>query len=348
MRTFIRSHRVDDCLDSLEGIVVDVEILDLLAYPRNHRSQILDVTHLLDLLDLTHEIVEVELVLAEFLLQALSLFLVELLLSTLHKAHHVAHTEDSIRHTRWMEHVDGLHLLASTDELDRLRHHRANREGCTTAGVAIELREHYAIEIQTVVEFLCRVHSILTRHRVDHEQRLVWMEEVLQALNLVHHLLIDGQTTGGIDDYHVVTFGFSLLQGVFGNRDDVFVLQFRVDGNANLFSHHVQLLDSSRAIDVASHEQRLLVALVLQHIGEFARERGLTRTLQSRHQNNGRSVLELQVDSLTTHEFSQLVVHKLHHELSGLDGREHVHTHCLLLHSVGEGLCHLVVHVGIE
>ena len=82
---FERSHRLDDSLNALEGIVVDVHILNSLAHTRNHRSQVLQVTHLLDLGNLRHEIVEVKLVFRNFLLQAARLFLVILLLCALNK-----------------------------------------------------------------------------------------------------------------------------------------------------------------------------------------------------------------------------------------------------------------------
>ena len=90
------------------------------------------------------------------------------------------------------------------------------------------------------------------------------------------------------------------------------------------------------------------MALVLQHVGKLSGERGFTRTLQTRHEDNSRFVLKFQVYSLSTHELCQFVVHELHHELSRLDGRKHVHTQCLLLHRVGESLRHLVVYVGVE
>ena len=242
-----------------------------------------------------------------------------------------------------MEHIDGLHLLTRTNELDRLRHHRTDREGSTTTGVTVEFRQHH--------ELLSGIHGILTSHRIDHEEGLVGMDCILQRLNLIHHLLIDGQTTSGIDDDYIVGLSLGLLNGVVGNLHHVLIVRFRIDGHAYSLSHDLQLLDSSGTIDVAGHQQRLLVMTRLQQVGKLTAERGLTRTLQTRHQDDGRctrTALDLQFGSLASHQFRQLVVHNLHHQLAGLHGSEHVHTHRLLLHGIRERLCHLVVHVGIK
>ena len=73
-------HRVNYRLNALECIVVDVDVLDCLAQTRNHACQILDVTHFLDLLNLSKEVVEVECVLCNLLLQLTRFLFVELLL----------------------------------------------------------------------------------------------------------------------------------------------------------------------------------------------------------------------------------------------------------------------------
>ena len=95
---FLRGHGVDDGLDAFEGVVVDVDILDGLAYAGNHAGQFLQVAHLLDLLDLVQEIVEVELVLLDFALQPLGFFFVILLLGAFHQRYDVAHAQDAVRH----------------------------------------------------------------------------------------------------------------------------------------------------------------------------------------------------------------------------------------------------------
>ena len=48
------------------------------------------------------------------------------------------------------------------------------------------------------------------------------------------------------------------------------------------------------------------------------------------------------------HEGCKFIVHDFYHQLSGLDGGEYVLSDGLVLHCVGECLCHLVVYVGVE
>jgi len=137
-------HGVDDRFDTLERVLVDVDILQRLAYAGDHRGQVFEVTHALDLLYLTEEVVEVKLVLGQLLLQAPRLGFVILLLCAFHERDHVAHAEDTVGHTFGMEHIERLHLFARADELDGLVDHRADRERRTTTRIAIELREHPA------------------------------------------------------------------------------------------------------------------------------------------------------------------------------------------------------------
>ena len=53
---------------TFEGIIVHVQVLQRFPYPGNHSSQVLQVTHLFNLLDLGKEIIEVELVFGYFFL----------------------------------------------------------------------------------------------------------------------------------------------------------------------------------------------------------------------------------------------------------------------------------------
>ena len=125
-----------------------------------------------------------------------------------------------------MEYVDSLHLFACTNKLDRLGNNGADTQRSTATGVAIELGEHNAIEIQTVVEFLCCVYSILTSHRVYYEQCFIRIESLLERRNLVHHFLVNSQSTGGIHDYYIVTLSLSLLDGIVGDGDNILAIRF--------------------------------------------------------------------------------------------------------------------------
>ena len=156
------------------------------------------------MLYLLQEVVEVKLVFGNLLLQAAGLLLVILFLGALHEGNDVAHAQDAVGHAFGVEHVEGVHLLARADELDGFVHHGAYAQGRTAAGVAVELCQHDAAEVEPLVKFLRRVHSVLTRHRVHHEERFVGVERFFQVGYLVHHLLVHGQASGGVDDDQIV------------------------------------------------------------------------------------------------------------------------------------------------
>ena len=70
--------------------------------------------------------------------------------------------------------------------------------------------------------------------------------------------------------------------------------------------------------------------------------------MKSRHKYDGRLILEFQLCCLTSHQFGELVVHNLHHQLPWLHSGEHIHAKRFLLNGVGELLCHLIVYVSVE
>ncbi len=79
-----------------------------------------------------------------------------------------------------------------------------------------------------------------------------------------------------------------------------------------------------------------------------ARERRLTRTLQTGDENDGRIALQTYVGGRASHQRRQLVADDLGHHLSGLYRAEHVLAQGLALYLVGKCLGDLVVDVGID
>ena len=247
-----------------------------------------------------------------------------------------------------MEDLQGVHLFAARNEFQRFVDHRTDRDGGAAARVAVELGEHHAVEIEPVVELLGRVHGILARHGVDHEERLAGIDGGLDRRDLLHHRLVDGQTARRIDDYDIA----ALLAGVFDRvlRDlhGVRVSLFGVDLHADLTAQHLQLVDGGRTVDVAGDEQHMAPLLLFEEGGQLAREGRLARTLQTGDQDDGRSAFQADVGGRAAHELRQLVAHDLGHHLPRLDSRQHVLTQRFLLHLVGERLGDLVVDVGVD
>ncbi len=172
MFTLIRRHRAYHCLDTLKRVIVYIYVLYCLTHSRNHRSKVFDVTHALDLVYLLKEIRKRKLILSQLLGKLFSLLLVVLLLGTFHKSNNIAHTQNTVGHTIRMENIDTVKTLARTYKLDRLVHNRSDRQCRTAASIAIQLSENHAIEIKTFIKSLCRIHRILTRHRVNDKQNL--------------------------------------------------------------------------------------------------------------------------------------------------------------------------------
>ena len=276
MFAFVRGHRQDDGFHALEGVIVDIHILDGFAHAWNHRHQVLDITHLLDLGYLGEEVVEVELVFGQFLLQFRSFLLVVLHLGFLHERADITHAQDTLGQTVWMEDIESFHLLTLSDELDRLVHHGLDGQGGTTAGVTVHLGQNHAVEVQFVVKGFGSIDGILARHGVHHEENFVRVDGIFDVANLVHHLLIHGQTTSGIDDDHIVAVFLGVFDRIFGDFNRLFAAFLGINRNLNLLAQNLQLVDSGGTIHVASHQQRFLVAFLLEHVGQLGGVGGLT------------------------------------------------------------------------
>ena len=165
-----------------------------------------------------------------------------------------------------MEDIQSIHLFARSDELDRFVDHRSDRKSGTTASITVELRQDNTVKIETLVEFFRRVDSILPSHGIDHEQGFIRLNSTLDRSDLFHHLLVNSQTTSGIDNHDIVAFRTCFANRVHRNLHRILVFQFHINRYSNLFADHTQLLDSGRTIHVTSCQQRLFIFLSLQQI----------------------------------------------------------------------------------
>lgn len=156
------------------------------------------------------------------------------LLSFFDQRHDVAHAEDTVGHTVGVEGVDTIHLFACADELYGLLDHRTDGEGGTGFGIAIKFGEYYAVEVKTVVKCFGCIDGVLSGHGIDYEQRFRRLDGVLDVRDFVHHSLVHGQATGGIDDYQVVAVAACLFYGVLGYGHGVFAAVFAVYGHADV------------------------------------------------------------------------------------------------------------------
>ncbi len=232
-------------------------------------------------MNLAQEIIEIELILGNLLLKTLCLFLVILLLCTFHQRHDITHAENTVRHTRRVELVNSIQFFTGTHKLDRLVHNSTDRKGGTTTGITVQLGQHYTVKVQTFIKLTGCIHRILTGHGIDHKQCFIRIDRFLDRLNLIHHLLVDSQTTGCIDNDQIITFRLRFMNSVQCYLHRILAVQFAIYRNFDLLSQDPQLFDSSGTINVTSHQQRLTVLLGFQHTGQFTGESSLTGTLQT-------------------------------------------------------------------
>ena len=219
-----------------------------------------------------------------------------------------------------------------------------NFSGLSTA----ELGQHHAVEVEALVELARRVHGVLSRHGIDHEERLGGFHGGFHGRDLLHHRLVHGQTARRIDDHRIERLLTRITHGILGDLHRIAVALLGVDLHADLTAQHLQLVDGRRTVDVARHEQHLTALFALEERSQLAREGSLTRTLQTRDEHHGGRAVQTDVGGRAAHERGQFVAHDLGHHLPGLDRAQHVLPQGLLLHLIGERLGYLVIDVGVD
>ena len=195
-----------------------------------------------------------------------------------------------------MEHIHRLHLLSGGDELDRLSGDVLDGKRGAASGVTVHLRQHDSVEVKPLVEDFGCLHGILTGHGVHHEEGFGRLYGAVQRGDLVHKLLIHGKAAGGVYDDHRISLGLGLCYGVLGDPDRILLSILRIDRNLDSFTENLQLLDGRRAERVACRKKHLHAPLALDVVRQLGRERGLTGTVETRHQDY--SGIPLDVDVL--------------------------------------------------
>ena len=135
-----------------------------------------------------------------------------------------------------------------------------DRQRRTTAGVAVELGQHHAVEADAVAERLAVVDRVLADHRVDDEQDLVGLDRVADVGGLLHHLGVDAEPAGGVDDDDVVhACGVACSIESRGDLDrvaDAVAGLGRVHRDAGPLADDLELLDGVGALEVGGDQQR--------------------------------------------------------------------------------------------
>ena len=168
-----------------------------------------------------------------------------------------------------------------------------DRQRGTTAGVTVELGEDDAVVPDPVEERLRGGHGVLADHRVDDEEDLVGLDGVADVGGLLHHLGVDAEAAGGVDDDDVVELALGLLDRRARDRDrvaDAVAGLGREDGYADPLAVDLELVDGVGALEVGRDEHRGL-ALLLEPERELGGQRRLAGALEAGEHDDGRAGL---------------------------------------------------------
>src|SRR5208282_1210201 len=132
----------------------------------------------------------------------------------------VAHAENARDDAVGMERLKRIVFFANADELDGLPGDLADGERRTAASITIHFGEDDAGERELLMEFISRVDGVLSSHRIGDEQNLLRIEQALERLHLLHKLVVDVETSGGVNDEHVAARVDRLAPCFFGKALD--------------------------------------------------------------------------------------------------------------------------------
>src|SRR5215208_726069 len=342
-------HREDDRFEVLHAIRVDLRLLQHLGVDaRQHLEQPLERAQLLDLLHGRQEVVQVHPLLADLLLQPLGLGLVERRLRLLDEGQDVAHLENAPGHAVRVELLERVRLLADADVLDRLLRDAVDRERGAAAGVAVHLRQDDAGDAERAVEALRDLHRVLPRHAVGDEQDLVRARLFLQSRQLPHHLVVDLEAAGGVDDDDAVAGALGLVHAVPDDAGDVLRVALGVDRDPQLGAQGLELVDGRGAVDVGGYEARR-APFGLELASELCRRGRFPGTLEpDHHYNSRRNRAELEALTPLAEHGGELVVDDLDELLGRRDGLQGADAHRRLLHALQKLARELEVDVGLE
>ena len=144
-----------------------------------------------------------------------------------------------------------------------------HRQSGTAASVAIGLGEDHAGQRQGFMEGLGSIGGVLAGHGVDDEQGFLRRTDTVKSLYLVHHVGIDMQAAGGIDDHHIMELDLGVLEGRLGDRHRLLRGVGGEEVDVDFTGQRLELVDGGRTIDVGGDHQHFLLFALAQIAGEL-------------------------------------------------------------------------------
>src|SRR5207253_2884257 len=169
-------------------------------------------------------------------------------------------------------------LLAYRDELDRTSGHVLDGERRATARVTVELRHHEAVELDALLEGAGHLDCLLPGHRIEDEQDVERLDDVANANELVHQLLVDVKASRRVDDHHVAAVRLRSLQTCARSLHRVLRLD-AIDRDLDLLAELLELVDRRRALQIGRDQPRRL-AVAAEEKSQLGTGGGLARALE--------------------------------------------------------------------
>ena len=345
--SLVRRHREHDRLDACHLALVDVQPFELAAHSRDELHHALQRAHLLEHPRRGEEVVERELSLPEPPLHLLLLVLLDGLLRLLDERQHVPHAEDAGGHAIRVEDLQLVELLAHRGELHRAPGDRLDGERGAATCVAVQLRQHDAVEGDPLLEGARHRDRLLARHRVEDEEHVQRLHGVAHVGELVHQGLVDLEPAGGVDDHDVTAVGRRAFEPV-ARRDDRVRGVGAIDGDLELAPQLLELVDRGRPLEVGGDQAGLLLLVLAKVERELGRGRRLAGALEAAEENDGGRSAEREPRVRRSHQLGQLLVDDLDHLLARLEPLQHLLAERPLSHGFDELLHDLEVDVRLE
>src|SRR5882724_10115114 len=113
------------------------------------------------------------------------------------------------------------------------------------------------------------IDRLLARRGVENEQGFLRLDQITQAEQLLHKILVDLQPASGIEDQRVAVLGPGGDEGVPGNLQNVLFSPSDKNRQLDLLAQLLELLHGGRAINIGGHKQRC-AALLMQQAAKFS------------------------------------------------------------------------------
>jgi len=196
------------------------------------------------------------------------------------------------------------------------------------------------------VKALGHVDGLLAGHRVGYQQHLDRPRLTLDGFQFAHHVFVNLQPSGGVQNDNVISAFFGRLEGVGADFRRRRFDPFAMHRNANLMAQGLQLFDGRRAICVGSHQQRL-AAFFAQAQRQLGGGRCLARSLQTDQHDDVRRLLAHVELARFAQGRHQLFVDDFDHLLGGAELAMDLNAHCPIAHPLDKVFDNFIVDVGL-